>query len=244
MPGGQRGVTLIEVVVVLLVLAALMGGAVPTVGAALEGYRAGGATADLYAAVHLTKARARAKGMTHALVIEPDGQGFRIVADLGGDAQTVEGPHRLVDGASATSNITIQFSPKGFAVPAGTITVRSGGETRRIVVNILGLGARCRRRGPPREERSHGHQRIPRRGRNGRQDVGAAWQKTRGSSGPFLAIEIDAGAVIADAIAALVRGDERLSYLAFTNEKKPDGRDGQPDLRLVRPLRRGGDDAA
>ena len=82
-----------------------------------------------------------------------------------------------------------------------------------------------------------------RRGRNGRQDVGAAWQKT-GSSGPFLAIEIDAGAVIADAIAALLREDERLSYLAFTNEKKPDGRDGQPDLRLVRPLRRGGDDAA
>ena len=87
-----------------------------------------------------------------------------------------------------------------------------------------------------------------RRGRNGRQDVGAAWQKT-GSSGPFLAIEIDAGAVIAgaviaDAIAALLRGDERLSYLAFTNEKKPDGRDGQPDLRLVRPRRRGGDDAA
>jgi uncharacterized protein (DUF736 family) len=82
-----------------------------------------------------------------------------------------------------------------------------------------------------------------RRGRNGRQDVGAAWQKT-GSSGPFLAIEIDAGAVIADAIAALLRGDERLSYLAFANEKKPDGRDGQPDLRLVRPLRRGGDDAA
>jgi hypothetical protein len=66
-----------------------------------------------------------------------------------------------------------------------------------------------------------------RRGRNGRQDVGAAWQNA-----------------IADAVAALLRGDDRLSYLAFTNEKKPDGRDGQPDLRLVRPLRRGQDDAA
>ena len=138
MRGGQRGVTLVEVVVVLLVLGILMGAAVPTVGAALEGYRAGGATADLYAAVHLTKARARALGVTHALVLEPDGRGFRIVADPGGDAQTVEGPHRLVDGAVATSNVTIQFSSKGFAVPAGTITIRSGGETRRIVVNLLG----------------------------------------------------------------------------------------------------------
>jgi len=134
----ERGVTLVEVVVVLLVLVALMSVAVPTVGAALEGYRAGGATADLYAAVHLAKALARAQGVTHALALDPDGRGFRIVADPGGEAQTVDGPHRLVDGAVATNNVTIQFSSKGFAVPAGTITIRSGGETRRIVVNLLG----------------------------------------------------------------------------------------------------------
>ena len=134
----QRGVTLVEVVVGLLVLGILMGVSVPTVGAALEGFRAGGATGDLYAAVHLTKARARATGVTHALVLEPDGRGFRIVVDPAGDAQTVDGPHPLVDGAVATNNVTIQFSSKGFAVPAGTITIRSGGETRRIVVNLLG----------------------------------------------------------------------------------------------------------
>ena len=101
----QRGVTLVEVVVVLLAVGILIGGSVPTVGAALEGYRATGATADLYAAVFLTKARARASGVMHALVIEPDGQAFRIVADPFGAAQTVDGPHRLVDGAVATSNI-------------------------------------------------------------------------------------------------------------------------------------------
>lgn len=82
-----------------------------------------------------------------------------------------------------------------------------------------------------------------RRGRNGRADVGAAWQKT-GVNGPFLAIELDAGSAIADGLVALLRGDDRLSYLAFPNEKKPDGREGQPDLRLVRPLRRTGDEAA
>jgi type IV fimbrial biogenesis protein FimT len=149
MRGGQRGATVVEVVLVLVVLGLLMAGAAPTVGAALEGYRAGGATADLYAAVHLTKARARTQGVTHALVLEPDGRGFRIVADPGGGAQTVEGPHRLVDGAVATGNITIQFSPKGFAVPAGTITIRSGGETRRIVVNILGRARVADGEGPP-----------------------------------------------------------------------------------------------
>jgi uncharacterized protein (DUF736 family) len=81
-----------------------------------------------------------------------------------------------------------------------------------------------------------------RRGSSGRQNVGAGWQKT-GASGPFLVIEIDAGAAIADAFTALFRGEERVSYFAFTNEKKPDGRDNQPELRLVRP-RRGGEDAA
>jgi type IV fimbrial biogenesis protein FimT len=138
MRGGQWGVTLVESIAVLSVLGILLGVTAPTVGAVLDGYRAGGATHDLYAAVHLTKARARVQGVTHALVIEPGGQGFRIVADPDGDARTVDGPHRLVDGAVATSNVSIQFSPKGFAVPAGTITVRSGGEARRIVVNILG----------------------------------------------------------------------------------------------------------
>jgi type IV fimbrial biogenesis protein FimT len=149
MGGRQHGLTLVEVAVVLAAIAVLVGSAVPTVGAALEGYRAGGATADLYAAVHLTKARARATGVMHALVIEPDGRGFRIVADPGGAAQTVDGPHRLVDGAVASSNVEIHLSPKGFAVPAGTITVRSGGETRRIIVNILGRARIAAGEDPP-----------------------------------------------------------------------------------------------
>ena len=97
-----------------------------------------------------------AHGVMHALVLEPDGGGFRIVADPGGDAQTVEGPHRLVDGAVATSNVTIQFSPKGFAVPAGTITIRSGGETRRIVVSLLGRARVAAGEDPP-GGGNHGH---------------------------------------------------------------------------------------
>ncbi len=82
-----------------------------------------------------------------------------------------------------------------------------------------------------------------RRVRSGRQNVGAAWEKT-GASGQFLALEIDADALIADGLAALIRGEDGATYLAFRNEKKPNGREGQPDHRIVRPLRRAiGDDA-
>ncbi|MBI3456975.1 MAG: hypothetical protein HY002_14455 [Candidatus Rokubacteria bacterium] len=75
-----------------------------------------------------------------------------------------------------------------------------------------------------------------RRNRNSRQDVGAAWEKN-GASGRFLAIEIDAGALVADGFTALFRGEDRVTYFAFANEKKPGGRDGQPEHRVVRPRR-------
>lgn len=83
---------------------------------------------------------------------------------------------------------------------------------------------------------------IRRKG-NGRQDVGAAWEKS-GASGQFLAIEIDAGALVSDGLTALLRGEDRVTYFAFANEKKPDGRDGQPEHRIVRPLRRPARDEA
>jgi Tfp pilus assembly protein FimT len=47
-------------------------------------------------------------------------------------------PSALVDGVVSSGNTTIRFSPKGFAVPFGTLTVRAGGEVRRVIINILG----------------------------------------------------------------------------------------------------------
>ncbi len=135
---GERGVTLIELAVVLAVMALGIGVAAPRVGEVLSGLRAQGAVVDLYGAVHLTRSRARMTGVMHAIVLEPDGRSFRIVEDPAGAARTVIGPQPLVEGATATANTTIRFSPRGFAVPTGTITVRSGAEVRRVIVNILG----------------------------------------------------------------------------------------------------------
>jgi Tfp pilus assembly protein FimT len=133
-----RGVTLVELTAGLAILAIGVGLAMPAVGRALPRYRVTGAAADLYAALHLTRARARASGVLHALVIERGGRAFRVVEDPGGAARTVLGPAELAEGAVASGNATIRFSPKGFAVPFGTITVRAEAETRRLVVNILG----------------------------------------------------------------------------------------------------------
>jgi prepilin-type N-terminal cleavage/methylation domain-containing protein len=134
----ERGVTLVEVATVLAILALGIGVAGVAAERAVPRYRTVGAADDLYAAVHLTRARARASGVVHALVIEPGGEAFRIVADPAGRAQTVAGPQRLVDGVVVAGNSTIRFWPAGYAVPAGTITVRAGDETRRVVVNMFG----------------------------------------------------------------------------------------------------------
>lgn len=136
--GEERGVTLVELIAGLAILALAIGLGAPILGGALSALRVHGATADLYGAIHLAKSRARTTGVMHALVLEPDGRAFRIVEDPAGVERTVIGPSSLVEGVIATSNATIRFSPKGFAVPFGTITVRSDGEVRRLIVNILG----------------------------------------------------------------------------------------------------------
>ncbi len=130
--------TLVELAAVLAAMALVMTSSRVALDGALSGARAAGATQDLYAALHLTKARARATGVMHALVIESGGHAFRIVEDPTGTRRTVLGPEPLGDEVVASGNSTIRFSPKGFAVPFGTITVRTGSETRRLVVNILG----------------------------------------------------------------------------------------------------------
>jgi Tfp pilus assembly protein FimT len=135
---GEAGVTLVELAVVLAVLALGIGAVTPAVDRVLPSYRATGAAQDLYGAIHLTRARARATGVMHALVLDPTGRWYRIVEDPAGLGRTVAGPTLLVDGAVAGGNTTIRFSPKGFAVPFGTITVQADGEYRRLIVNLLG----------------------------------------------------------------------------------------------------------
>lgn len=134
----ERGFTLVELGIVLAVMAVGVGLTAPELGRVVPMLRVQSAAQDLYGAVHLTKSRARATGVMHALVLEPDGRAFRVVEDPAGAARTVVGPTTLVDGVVVSGNTTIRFSPKGFAVPFGTITVRSGSEVRRVVVNILG----------------------------------------------------------------------------------------------------------
>ena len=135
----SRGSTLLDLLVALAILSAGIGAVAPLAHRAIAGVRLHGATVELYGAVHATRARARVSSRFCALVIEDGGRAFRIVEDSGGANLTVAGPWRIAEGVVAQSNVTIRFSPKGFAVPFGTITLQSEeGGVRYLVVNILG----------------------------------------------------------------------------------------------------------
>jgi Tfp pilus assembly protein FimT len=131
-------VTLVELAMVLAVMAVGAGATTIALDQAVSGARAVGTAGGLYGAIHLTRNLARTTGVMHALVIERGGGTYRIVEDPGGRPRTAVGPEPIPDGVVVSGNTTIRFSPKGFAVPFGTITVRAGDETRRLVVNILG----------------------------------------------------------------------------------------------------------
>jgi prepilin-type N-terminal cleavage/methylation domain-containing protein len=133
-----RGLTLVELAVTLGVVGILAGAAGPVVGDAFDALRVQGATDVVYSAVHLSQTRARATGLMHGLVVEPDGRALRVVEDPTGSGRTVSGPHELAGGAVASSNAAIRFTARGFAVPAGTVTIRSGAVIRRVIVNVLG----------------------------------------------------------------------------------------------------------
>jgi Tfp pilus assembly protein FimT len=134
----ERGTTMVEVGLVLAVLAILAAAVAPAVSGALDAVRVDAAAADVRAGLHLARMAARTRLLPHALQLAPDGRAWTVVEDPAGEARVVHGPSSLPGGVVAEANATIQFSPKGFAVPFGTITVRHGSEARRLIVNLLG----------------------------------------------------------------------------------------------------------
>ena len=144
---GQRGVTVVELVIVLIILAIVFGLAWPLAGALLADTAIKGAAEQVASAVRLTRQHAITQAVPHAIQFEDGGRSYRIVRDLPGEAETVEGPVTLAHGAVATGRPRLRFSPLGAAIPAGTVTVEVEGQRLAVVVNFPG---RVRIGAPPR----------------------------------------------------------------------------------------------
>lgn len=136
--GNQRGATVIELVIALIIVGMVLGLAWPLAGALLADNAVTGAAQQVASAIRLTRQYAITQAVPHAIRFEDGGRNYRIVRDLPGRDVTVEGPVAIAHGAVATGRPRLRFSPLGAATPAGTVTVRVGEERLAVVVDFPG----------------------------------------------------------------------------------------------------------
>ncbi|WP_295991908.1 GspH/FimT family pseudopilin [Rugamonas sp.] len=163
------GTTLVELLCALLIGAVLLGAALPTYQALLQGQRLRSAVADLFAAIDLTRSEALARGATILLApLDPAGsaweQGWQVFADRNGNRRRDAGEELIYQHGPVADGITIHaaFSsgtPSGYlayngagrscaadnplAARFGTLSLTQGAAARNIKINMLGRVRVC-----------------------------------------------------------------------------------------------------
>jgi prepilin-type N-terminal cleavage/methylation domain-containing protein len=144
---GQRGMTLVELVVVLSIAAVLCCVAVPGIVSARRTFGAAGAAGHLALVLREAQARAEASGVPVRVVVAPSGN-YRVL-------EAGDGPDLLAGGylgAGIDTNYpdgTVEFGTNGFPTVAGGSSPRAGhftvvgAATARSVVVQLGGCVRC-----------------------------------------------------------------------------------------------------
>lgn len=165
----SRGVSLVELLVVLALAGILAGAAAPAFGDLLRRQRLRTATSDLLAAIDLTRAQAIARGAKVLMApLEPAGMdwrlGWAVFVDQNGNRRPDAGEpliyrhEALADGISISAKFSSAAAPTYLAYNAagrpcaagnslaarwGTLSLEQGEETRNIKINMLGRVRVC-----------------------------------------------------------------------------------------------------
>ena len=124
---GDRGFTLLELIVSLLVIALAVGIVVPAVGRGTETLRGRAEVAAFSAMLRHARDQAITTRRGHAVVIDPAGRRARILATPDEVRQTRALPADLEIEAIPPQALTVRFDPNG---------VSSGGEFRLATKNV------------------------------------------------------------------------------------------------------------
>lgn len=137
-----RGFTLLELLVVMVILAAVVGLVVPRFGAALPGVELKGAARDVASALRYARGRAIATRSDIAVVFDVDAATYRIEGAGADERERSLGRNvsaRLVTGRSelrGESVGAISFFPDGSST-GGRVTLRSGERVFEVDVQWL-----------------------------------------------------------------------------------------------------------
>jgi prepilin-type N-terminal cleavage/methylation domain-containing protein len=137
------GFTLLELLAVLGVLAALSGVALPDAQRRRDSWRLAAAARQVVMDLKLARATAIAGGVTHRLHFPVPGTAYQHERRSPDGYEPVGPATDLPDGISAVactaSGAGFAFRPRGHAATFGTLTLRNRlGEQRRVVVDIAG----------------------------------------------------------------------------------------------------------
>jgi len=149
----SRGLTLLELLVVLVVLAVCVTLALPNLSGWIEKYTVWKAARQLVTDLQLAKMRAVSHGLQHRVAFDAahgsciieQGNASKgsttwapvgVVRDLSGP----QNPH-YARGVMLSTNFTdhvVIFSTRGTASPAGTVTLGTANQIRRVIVVLSG----------------------------------------------------------------------------------------------------------
>lgn len=162
-----RAFALVELMVVLVVTAIVLGVALPEFRQALQRYRLGAAVSDFFGALELARSQAIARG--ERVLLAPHGgadwrDGWAVFVDRDGDSQPGPGDELIATHPALVEGLTIHAVFTGGQVPGyvaynsagrscsaasslvarwGTVSLTQNGEVRRIKVNMLGRSRIC-----------------------------------------------------------------------------------------------------
>lgn len=170
-----RGFSMIELLVVLLIAAVLVGLASPEMRQMINRHRLDSAVADLYGAVDLARSQAIARGSRVQLVpLEAAGNnwsnGWVVFIDTDGDRRPGPGEEVIASHGPVSEGIIISFNFTSNRVPYyiayngagrscsdtssmaarwGTLSLHQDSQIRRIRINMLGRARVCDPRREP-----------------------------------------------------------------------------------------------
>ncbi len=131
----ERGFTLLELLVTLLVLAVVLSLAGPTIGRSVEGVRTRAEVARFAAMLRHTREQAITTRRPHSLLVDPPGHRVMIMSD-DEVRETRALPEHLAVEAEPPPALTVRFEPYGVS-NGGTFWLTAGAIRYRVTVDPL-----------------------------------------------------------------------------------------------------------